>query len=40
MTADTYVLDPAAGTYRDGEIFTRTVTVSAPFPVEIDLGTI
>lgn len=36
----TYVLDPAAMTYRDGEIFTGTVNVSAPFPVEIDLGTI
>jgi Uma2 family endonuclease len=36
----TYLLDPASRTYRDGEVFTGTVKVSAPFPVEIDLGTI
>ncbi|MDX6350050.1 MAG: hypothetical protein QOF84_4840 [Streptomyces sp.] len=35
----TYVLDPATMTYRDGEVFTRAVKVSAPFQVEIDLGT-
>lgn len=34
----TYVLDPATGTYRDGGVFTRTLTVTAPFPLEIDLG--
>ena len=34
----TYVLDPAAGRYRDGEVFTGAVTVTAPFPVELDLG--
>jgi Uma2 family endonuclease len=38
--AYTYVLDPATMTYRDGEMFTGTVKVSAPFPVEIDLGMI
>jgi Uma2 family endonuclease len=36
----TYVLDPATMTYRDGEIFTGTVKVSAPFAVEIDLAAI
>jgi len=36
----TYVLDPATMTYRDGEIFTGTVKVSAPFPAEVDLGAI
>ncbi|MEU8819218.1 Uma2 family endonuclease [Actinoplanes sp. NPDC048796] len=34
----TYVLDPAAGRYRDGEVFTGVVKVTAPFPVEVDLG--
>ncbi|MFD7166881.1 Uma2 family endonuclease [Streptomyces violascens] len=34
----TYVLDPATKTYRDGDMFTGVVKVSAPFPVEIDLG--
>ncbi|MFE3182421.1 Uma2 family endonuclease [Streptomyces violascens] len=36
----TYVLDPATKTYRDGDMFTGAVKVSAPFPVEIDLGQI
>lgn len=36
----TDVLDQAAMTYRDGEIFTGTVKVSAPFPADTDLGTI
>jgi Uma2 family endonuclease len=36
----TYVLDPATGAYRDGEVFAGVVEVSAPFPVEIDLGKI
>jgi hypothetical protein len=36
----TYVLDPATMTYRDGEVFTGTLKVLAPFPVEIDLGTV
>ena len=36
----TYVLDSATSTYRDGEIFTGAVKVSAPFPVELDLGSI
>ncbi len=34
----TYVLDPASGRYRDGEFFTGIVKVTAPFLVEIDLG--
>ncbi|MFB7633630.1 Uma2 family endonuclease [Streptomyces sp. NPDC056149] len=33
----TYLLDPAAKTYRDGEVFTGTVKAVAPFTVEIDL---
>jgi Uma2 family endonuclease len=36
----TYVLDPAAGIYRDGDVFTGLIKVAAPFPVEIDLGSI
>ncbi|MFC9662506.1 Uma2 family endonuclease [Nocardia sp. NPDC127606] len=36
----TYILDPATGSYRTGDMFTGTVEVSAPFPVEIDLGKI
>lgn len=35
--AYTYVLDPATRTYREGDVLTGTVKVSAPFPVEIDL---
>ena len=34
----TYVLDPSTGRYRDGEIFTGAVKVTAPFSVEVDLG--
>jgi Uma2 family endonuclease len=34
----TYVLDPAAGAYRDGEVFAGVVKVSAPFAFEADLG--
>ncbi len=34
----TYVLDPAARAYRDGEVFTGVVKVSAPFAMEVDLG--
>ncbi|MFE2233350.1 Uma2 family endonuclease [Streptomyces sp. NPDC059442] len=34
----TYVLDPAARVYRDGEVFTGVVKVSAPFAMEVDLG--
>lgn len=33
----THVLDPAARTYRNGDVFTGVVRVSAPFPVEVDL---
>ncbi|MCK9878646.1 Uma2 family endonuclease [Frankia sp. Ag45/Mut15] len=33
----THVLDPAAGTYRDGEVFTGVVDAVAPFRVMIDL---
>lgn len=36
----TYILDPATMTYRTGDMFTGTVTVTAPFPVEIDLSKI
>jgi Uma2 family endonuclease len=36
----TYVLDPATGRYRDSEIFTGLVKLTAPFVVEIDLGQI
>jgi Uma2 family endonuclease len=34
----TYVLDQATRTYRDGDIFTGTVKITAPFALEIDLG--
>jgi hypothetical protein len=32
--------DPATGAYRDVDVFTGVVKVSAPFPIEIDLGQI
>lgn len=34
----TYVLDPAARVYREGDVFTGVVKVAAPFPVRVDLG--
>jgi Uma2 family endonuclease len=34
----TYVLDPATGTYRDSDLFTGTLKITAPFPLDIDLG--
>ncbi|MFJ2665848.1 Uma2 family endonuclease [Nocardia fluminea] len=34
----TYILDPATGSYRTGEMFTGTVDMSAPFPVKVDLS--
>ncbi|GGN92374.1 hypothetical protein GCM10010112_79490 [Actinoplanes lobatus] len=34
----TYILDPAAGRYRDGDVFTGIVKLTAPFAIEIDLG--
>ncbi|MFF2522149.1 Uma2 family endonuclease [Streptomyces liangshanensis] len=34
----TYVLDPASGGYRDGEVFAGVVKVVARYSVEIDLG--
>lgn len=34
----TYVLDPATARYRDGDVFTGVVKVTAPFAVEVDLG--
>ncbi|MEU4160166.1 Uma2 family endonuclease [Actinoplanes sp. NPDC026670] len=34
----TYILDPATGRYRDGDVFTGIVKLTAPFSVEIDLG--
>jgi Uma2 family endonuclease len=36
--AYTYVLDPAAGRYRDGEVFTGAVKATAPFVVAVDLA--
>jgi Uma2 family endonuclease len=36
----TYVLDPATRAYRDADVFAGVVKVSAPFPVEVDLGKI
>ncbi|MEV6417443.1 Uma2 family endonuclease [Kribbella sp. NPDC051718] len=36
----TYVLDPATGSYRDGDVFTDVVKAAVPFEVEIDLGTL
>jgi hypothetical protein len=32
----TYVLDPAAGRHRDGDVFTGIVKLTAPFSIEID----
>ncbi|GLY33467.1 Uma2 family endonuclease [Kineosporia sp. NBRC 101731] len=34
----TYVLDAASGRYRDDQVFTGVVKVTAPFAVEVDLG--
>jgi Uma2 family endonuclease len=34
----TYVLDPATGAYREDDLFTGTVKVTAPLAVEIDLS--
>ncbi len=34
----TYVLDPAARVYREGDVFTGVVKVAAPFPMRVDLG--
>lgn len=34
----TYVLDPATGAYRTGEMFTGAIKVTAPFATEIDLA--
>lgn len=36
----TYILDPATGSYRTGDMFTGVVDVAATFPVEIDLGNV
>lgn len=33
----TYVLDPATGSYRDGDLFTGTVKITAPFGLDLDL---
>jgi Uma2 family endonuclease len=35
----TYLLDSASKHYREGDVFTGIVKVTAPFPVEIDLVT-
>ena len=34
----TYVLDPASGSYRDGDLFAGTVKLAAPFVVDVDLS--
>lgn len=34
----TYVLDPATRRYREGEIFTGVVKLTAPFLIEVDLS--
>jgi Uma2 family endonuclease len=34
----TYILDPATRAYREGEVFTGVLKVSAPFTTEIDFG--
>jgi Uma2 family endonuclease len=34
----TYVLDSATGRYREGEIFTGVVKLTAPFLIEVDLS--
>jgi len=34
----TYVLDPASGTYREGDVFAGAVKLAAPFTVDLDLG--
>ncbi|MFF3256076.1 Uma2 family endonuclease [Actinacidiphila glaucinigra] len=36
----TYVLDPAAGLYRDSDVFTDIVKTAVPFPLEISLSSI
>ncbi|MEW2518474.1 Uma2 family endonuclease [Actinacidiphila alni] len=36
----TYVLDPANGHYRDGEVFTGAVKAVVPFSVDVDLGAV
>ncbi|WP_256103869.1 Uma2 family endonuclease [Streptomyces sp. ODS05-4] len=36
----TYVLDPAARVYREGEVHAGAVRAVAPFGVEVDLGTV
>ncbi|MGW6058697.1 Uma2 family endonuclease [Streptomyces sp. NPDC055189] len=36
----TYLLDPATRTYREGDVFTGTLKITAPFAAEIDLGQI
>ena len=36
----TYLLDPASRHYREGDVFTGIVKATAPFTVEVDLGTI
>ncbi len=34
----TYVLDPGTGRYRDGDVLTGVVKVTAPFSLEVDLS--
>jgi Uma2 family endonuclease len=33
----TYLLDPAVGRYRQADVFTGKITISAPFPMDLDL---
>ncbi|SEF79336.1 Putative restriction endonuclease [Actinacidiphila yanglinensis] len=35
--AYTYLLDPALGRYREGDVCTGVIKAAAPFPVEVDL---
>ncbi|WP_447038395.1 Uma2 family endonuclease [Streptomyces sp. DSM 118878] len=36
----TYLLDPATRTYREGDVYTGVLKITAPFAAEIDLGQI
>jgi Uma2 family endonuclease len=33
----TYLLDAAIGRYREGDLFTGKITISTPFPLDLDL---
>jgi Uma2 family endonuclease len=34
----TYLLDAAIGRYREGDLFTGKITISTPFPLDLDLN--